>query len=197
MSSSEIDNNNKSKSKKKDETKMIQLPPFNPNVISHLKSENNRINIQDSMLDINQKYQKLLKTAESFLEHPLSVTMFSLFTLYALFSDDARIVTTNSAEADLGFSVAISITFFLFIFEIILGCIAKPDYLFWPDMRRSPEETFYNSLKRRAKIGSFYFWLDCIATLTLLFDMPWIVGGSGSSSSQAQKAGVASRAGII
>lgn len=72
-------------------------------------------------------------------------------TLYALFFDDIRILSlsANADDAVYGFT-----TFVLFCFsaEILLHSIADKNY-----------------------INSFFFWLDIISTISLIFDIGWLV----------------------
>lgn len=110
------------------------------------------------------------KVVEDVLDStPVTITM-SIFTIWALFDNDIRLAGT-SKDADLGFEVLISLIFFAFFFEIFAQCFCKPDYLYIPDFRRLPREPFFDSLSRRCQIGSFYFWLDLIATLSLILEV--------------------------
>lgn len=82
----------------------------------------------------------------------------TLVTIYALFGDDVRSTAFNSSVDNAFYSISI-VCFFLFTIEILLASISKYDYFL-----------------------SFYFWLDIIATLSLIFDIGWIwdpvTGGS-------------------
>ena len=103
-----------------------------------------------------------------FLECLPYVIFMSLITIWALFSDNIRIAGCTS-EDDAGFDGFISLVFFLFVLEIILSFYAKKDYRGVLDFRdvTSMNGLFY-SLQN---IGSFYFWLDIIATLSLIFEV--------------------------
>jgi hypothetical protein len=79
-----------------------------------------------------------------------SVSVFmSILTVFALFADDLRIaVAPHSADIvffNLSFAILIA-----YVIELILNCIAKPNYM-W----------------------GFYFWLDLVSTLSLLTDVGW------------------------
>jgi hypothetical protein len=100
---------------------------------------------------------------------PVTILM-ALFTIWALFSDDIRLAAT-SKEADLGFMIVITIAFFLFGLELIAGCLYKEGYLMLPDLTPVPGETVPQKLKRLFSFGSFYFWLDVLATVSLLFEV--------------------------
>lgn len=100
---------------------------------------------------------------------PTTIVM-SVFTVWALFDDDIRLSGTTK-EADIYFTVIISIAFFLFLLEIILVSYYKPGYLNLPDFKVVPGETFKQKKARLMNLGSFYFWLDCIATASLVFQV--------------------------
>ena len=141
--------------------------------------------------------QQLKKKIDNFLESTPVVSVMSLITIWALFSDDVRLCATQ-LPADIGFEVVISICFFLFILEIILASYAKgQDYLYIPPnmFKILPGETLVTSIKRQLAIGSFYFWLDCIATLSLIFEIHWIIGDSLSAGVQTANGGSAARSG--
>lgn len=100
---------------------------------------------------------------------PVTIVM-SLFTIWALFSDDIRLSGTRKS-ADEGFTVVISIAFFLFFLEMLAASYYKEGYLNLPNMTPAPGETFGAKLGRLLNIGSFYFWLDLIATASLVFEV--------------------------
>jgi class 3 adenylate cyclase len=140
--------------------------------------------------------QQYIKAAKAYVAAKLESTPVAMamaaMTIWALFSDDLRQALTRK-DADTAFSVIISIGFFMFIFEIVAASFCKDDYFFIPEQRLIEGETVYSSVKRRIQFGSFYFWLDIIATLSLLFELPWT--GVSIDSSNANRAGSASRAG--
>lgn len=69
-------------------------------------------------------------------------------TVWSLFGDDLRLLMTD-ADADIGFIVMVWICLVSFGVEVLLSVFAMDDYL-----------------------GQFYFWLDLVATLSLLADIP-------------------------
>lgn len=75
----------------------------------------------------------------------------SLTTLFALFGDDFRLWFTDSS-ADPYFYGGLSISFLLFTIEILINSCVVDDFKF-----------------------SFFFWLDLIATLSLIPDIGWIM----------------------
>ncbi len=75
------------------------------------------------------------------------------FTLYALFSDDSRILFFRE-KSDSVFDVLTIIALLSFSFEIVASSLVKKDYF-----------------------NSFFFWLDLVSTLSLLFDISFLFGG--------------------
>eukprot|EP00606_Chrysophyceae_sp_TOSAG23-5_P000943 GSChrysophyteH2.ASY1.ANO1.1063.1 assembled CDS len=96
----------------------------------------------------------------------------AIVTIWALFSDDLRTAAAPKS-ADDAFIGIISLAFFLFILEILAASFCKDDYLVIPDQEMRKGETALQHFIRRSKFGSFYFWSDVIATLSLIFEIPW------------------------
>lgn len=88
--------------------------------------------------------------SKSILDHWLFTTVMTLLTIYALFGDDLRLLATSKADDPIFFSLSI-ICLFAFTLEIGLGSYVKEGY--W--------------------LG-FFFWLDVIATVSLIPDIGWI-----------------------
>jgi hypothetical protein len=123
--------------------------------------------------------QRLLRaraTVEAILEHWSVIILMTAYTIWALFNDDIRLATT-SKDADLGFEVVISIGLFLFAIEIAAQAFCKPDYFLVPRWERGPKEDLWDMWWRRAQIGSFYFWLDVIATGSLILEVRFLSFG--------------------
>ena len=76
--------------------------------------------------------------------------IMTLLTIYALFFDDIRIVHF-SKESDQTFYGIATFVFACFVLEIITSSMAKKGYL-W----------------------SFFFWLDLIATISMVPDCGWM-----------------------
>ena len=79
----------------------------------------------------------------------VTITM-SLVTIYALVGDDIRVWMTRK-EADPVFFAGLLVSFILFAAEILLQTIVIDEFKY-----------------------SFFFWLDIIATLSLIPDILWI-----------------------
>ena len=142
-----------------------------------------------------EKLEKFKKLVDDVIESSPVVVLMAVLTVWALFSDDLRLAAADM-EADDAFTAIISIAFFLFTFEIIAASFAKDDYLFIPEQRLLKGETVFQSLRRRLEIGSFYFWLDAIATVSLIFEIDWmnaslsseeVSDGSDDSAARAQR----------
>lgn len=74
----------------------------------------------------------------------------AIVTLYALFGDDIRLTFMTKDSDDAFYSLStFALSFFLF--EVLLSSFAIPKYF-----------------------NSFYFWLDIISTLSLIFDIGWL-----------------------
>jgi hypothetical protein len=121
--------------------------------------------------DFQIKLERARKTAEWFGEHGYFSTLMSVITIYTLYQSDIRLAATSGTDADFGFMIVASAIFFLFLFEIFLQSFYKEGYCYIPTWAAEPNETFTETWWRRMQIGSFYFWLDWIATLTLIFDV--------------------------
>jgi len=96
-----------------------------------------------------------------------------LLTVYALFGDDVRLMseTDDPKSADEGFLVMSTIAFLMFCVEFILSCIAKPGYLGTVEIGIPP---IYGT-KFKFSIASFYFWLDIIATASLITELTFVI----------------------
>jgi class 3 adenylate cyclase len=95
--------------------------------------------------------------------------------VWSLFNDDVRLVASDNAD-DIVFTSIISTLFFIFIVEIIASAIYKVDYILLPEWSVDPEETAFQRWQKLFQFGSFYFWVDIIATFSLLIEISWIVG---------------------
>lgn len=117
------------------------------------------------------------QVAEVMESRPVSAVM-SVFTLYSLYEDDIRLLAA-SKEDDPGFLVMISVCFFLFLMEICLLVWAKPGYFCVPKFREANSYleqhgwTWQNAAHaiKLLQTGSFDFWLDMVATFTLLMQV--------------------------
>ena len=86
-------------------------------------------------------------------------------TIFVLFGDDIRILFFPPS-ADAGFAFFISLSFILFALEMVLHCWAKSDYS-------------KGLFKVKGYAFSFFFWLDLLAVLSMVPDVPWLASGIG------------------
>ena len=77
--------------------------------------------------------------------------VMTLTTLFALFGDDMRLWMTTK-KADPAFFIGLIISFILFSLELLINSCVVDEFKY-----------------------SFFFWLDFIATLSLVPDIPWFV----------------------
>lgn len=99
----------------------------------------------------------------AFISNKYVQTLMFLITVYALIGDDIRLLTT-SKDADEAFMWMNIITLGLFTIELIFSSIGAKGYL-----------------------GSFFFWLDFLSTISIVTDIEplWeaIVSIGGTSDS--------------
>jgi len=85
-----------------------------------------------------------------FVEGKVVTIVMSLVTLFALVGDDIRLWITDK-PADFIFNSGLLLSFLLFTTEILLNTVVIDEFKY-----------------------SFFFWLDIIATLSVVIDIPWI-----------------------
>jgi hypothetical protein len=85
------------------------------------------------------------------VEGKVVTIVMSIVTIFALVGDDIRLWMTNK-EADPYFYFGLIMSMFLFTVEIVLNSIVVDDFKY-----------------------SFFFWLDIIATLSLIPDIRWVL----------------------
>jgi len=91
----------------------------------------------------------------------------TIITLYALFGDDVRVLTTDK-HGDPTYWTLNIIALISFSLEIIVASLCKENYF-----------------------NGFFFWLDTISTISLLLDIGYVTeplfsgGGSGSSGASS------------
>jgi class 3 adenylate cyclase len=128
------------------------------------------------------------------LENVIFVAIIQLCVIWSIFNDDIKVSSFDS-RVDERFMILISVIFLFFAVEIALQCIGTIGYFQFPPPY-DPEATRYDKFKRVFQYGSFFFWLDIISTLSLLFEMEWVTGGglnaafgSGTNIATASKSG--------
>jgi hypothetical protein len=86
-----------------------------------------------------------------FVEGKIVTTVMTCVTLFALFGDDFRLWFFDS-WIDTYFYSVLSLCFVLFSLEILLNSCVVDDFKY-----------------------SFFFWLDIVATLSLIIDIVWLM----------------------
>jgi len=110
-----------------------------------------------------------------FLDSTPFLVFTSLLTIIVLFASDIQIAFLR-VEVDKTFNICQCIILGIFLIEFILNCLAKKDYLF-----------------------SFFFYLDLIATISIIQDIDWIINpilgySSNTATSNRKKSVQASKA---
>lgn len=103
------------------------------------------------------------------IDGSMFTSVMTFVTVYALFGDDLRLALFP-ADADILFVAFSSVAFFMFLLELVLQSLVKKGYLALPACQRK-----YMNKKdwwRLVALGSFYFWLDVIATASLVPEVP-------------------------
>jgi class 3 adenylate cyclase len=173
---------------------------LNIEMVETMRKANHKINAVHGT-ELNHRWMKFKKQVAKFVSSVYFKIFMTILTIYSLFSDDFRVVFTQSAEADKAFDACSTITFFCFLLEVTAMALTQFQVYFrWPTMTRLHKEPLGESILRRVQIGSFYFWLDVVATLTLLMEMPSVAGEmdtEGTTQQAGAAARVAARAGRI
>jgi hypothetical protein len=138
----------------------------------------------------------LKKRIERFCESAQMMVVMGILTIWTLFQGDIRLAGTEK-NADLAFQVIISICFFFFSIEILLQCFYKNGYLNLPSWNSEEAEDFLSKWKRRFTLGSFYFWMDIVASFTLVMDMDWMLDSATQSAFQGGKDQISKSASAI
>jgi hypothetical protein len=102
---------------------------------------------KSTLVDSNNKTKARIKYM---LHHPLYNVILTILTIYALFFDDIRLLAFTKSADDVFFAIT-SAAFLIFVTEICLASYSQNDYF-----------------------THFFFWLDIIATVSLIPDIGWI-----------------------
>lgn len=111
------------------------------------ESSNNKKSALDS--SSISKLSPRLVDLEKFLDSKFFQIIVNVMTVYALFADDFRSAFLPKS-VDNGFDSVTIFCMVIFTLEIILGVLTKEKYF-----------------------NSFFFWLDIISTISLIFDLKW------------------------
>ena len=175
-----------------------EKPRTKPSVaILNLKKNCTFDSLKESRGPENQKYTiKIKAILESIYESSIMLVVMSFLTIWSLYATDISLSFADKS-IDIIFTAVTSIAFFMFVLEVFAQCLYKDGYIHIPTI--SGEEKFLSIAycKKIVKIGSFYFWLDFVATVSLILEISWMFGDSSGDTDtvEAEKAGSASRAG--
>jgi hypothetical protein len=126
---------------------------------------------RQSSLLIQSQYQEFAR--ETIICSCLFQSTLVMATFFVLFGDSFRTMVTDSSAwetADQLFFSGFVISFFLFSFEFALQCYAMPDYLKVYDQTFKENYSVWENLKGfKLPKGSFFFWVDLVAILSLVF----------------------------
>ena len=133
--------------------KMSKLSNFNtPELKSRHKGSMRSSNVLDvnifNLPETNKKQREIFY--KKILDNFYFNALINILIIFALFADDFRIILFPKSVDDLFNSLTI-FCMICFSFEIFLSIMIKPDYF-----------------------NSFFFWLDTLSTITLLFDLTWV-----------------------
>ena len=119
------------------------------------------------------KKQKRKNNVKEIVDSKVVNVLIISISCWSLFSNDVR-VSSFPVSADLGFDIVTIIMFLMFCLEIIANMYCREDYFCVPDLWNNTaivKTTALRTWVRRLQLGSFYFWLDCIATLSLILEV--------------------------
>ena len=102
----------------------------------------------ESFASGSNKYR--IRRVQEIVDGKIVAIVMAIITIWVLFGDDIRLLAT-SKPADTGFFASFFLCLLLFIIEIIANSIFIQDYKF-----------------------TFFFWLDVVATISLIPDIPMI-----------------------
>jgi len=88
---------------------------------------------------------------KDFMEGKFVTILMSLVTVFALVGDDIRLWVT-SKPADPYFFIGLTVSFVLFTIEILTNSIVIDEFKY-----------------------SFFFYLDIVATISIIADIPWML----------------------
>jgi hypothetical protein len=114
--------------------------------------------------------KKAKEMCKKVIESPAFIITTAILAFWSLFSQDIKLAATGK-DADVAFDAILSVIFFVFVMELLASCFYREDYMWFPDWTRQHGESFVSVWFRRLQFGSFYFWLDLIATLSLIIEV--------------------------
>jgi len=116
--------------------------------------------------------QKAAQLGQALLASPIYTGIMLVLTVFALFGEDLRVLAFPSS-ADDGFNAVASFTFFAFVFDLLLASFSRTS-------RSTKDAATASGNALQEKFGikgyflSFFFWLDFVAALSIVTEIPWI-----------------------
>jgi len=124
-----------------------RLRRFDTNENSQKKAGRLQVNKLDKLPNYCKKFKKI---GQKILDHPFTNFSFIVFTIWALFADDIKMMTTSN-ESDVGFSISVIFIQFIFSLEVLVGSFCVDNYFL-----------------------GFFFWLDVISIVSLFLNIHWV-----------------------
>ncbi len=115
---------------------------------------------------------KSAEAGQTLLASPIYTGVMLVLTVFALFGEDLRILAFSSS-ADDGFNAVASFTFFAFVFDLLLASFSRTSWAS-ADATAASGNALQQKFKIRGYFLSFFFWLDFVAALSLITEIPWI-----------------------
>lgn len=137
-------------------SKMAMSESYNSGIIDQIEKEfdeelfKNKPKADNANLNETDTRNSTLKKIDEMLESIWWTIIFTILTIFALFSDDVKIIT-SSKSADATFSAFVIFVLSCFVIELVLASIAQKNYIF-----------------------SFFFFLDLISIITMFLDIHWV-----------------------
>lgn len=94
---------------------------------------------------------KTRQTAEKILGNMWFLVIVNVFSVWCLFSDDFKLIFVDKVPGDTVFDCINLLILLFFLCEVGLNTIARRKYL-----------------------GCFFFWMDLVSTLIIIFDLSWV-----------------------
>lgn len=108
-----------------------------------------------------------------------------LMTLFVLFADSAKLMSAPKTSDD-AFGIAITVCFFFFIFEWVAATWSKTNFI-----------SFYPKFVKEGYMLSFFWFLDLIAIVSMIADVPMIGLTNDSTYYQGNNTGNYQKAGRV
>lgn len=153
-------------SRKSEDTKKIMISRrdalnafSNPGSIKALKSSvtlnvtkrGNLFNYEEALHNDNSKKEKIKRFFKNYIDHNAELLIMSILTIFCLFAPDFQHILISMRYDDIFNSCYIFI-FTVFMLEFLISIWVKPSYA-----------------------NSFFFWIDLLATLSMLLEADWIL----------------------